>query len=93
MWENLVKWQSRKKLVLPRSCVKEEVTPMGHGICAGTQIKNVLSKLTIPNEEQIKIFCEDQTTISIAKNPMKHVHTKNEKINRYFVEQKIISFA
>ena len=37
------------------------------------------------------MFCDNQSTISIAKNPVHHDRTKHVEIDRHFIKEKIES--
>jgi len=37
----------------------------------------------------MKLFCDNQSAISIAKNPLHHDRTNHVKIDRHFIKKKI----
>ena len=62
---------------------------MAHEICEGIWLKQILEELKIPTEGPIKMVCDNQAAISIAKNPMHHDRTKHVELDRHFVKEKI----
>ncbi|KAJ4700964.1 Retrovirus-related Pol polyprotein from transposon TNT 1-94 [Melia azedarach] len=51
----------------------------------------VLQELSIPVIEPMRMHCDNQSVISIAKNPIHHDRTKHVEIDRHFVKEKIES--
>ena len=45
---------------------------MTHGIYEGMSLKRLPNELKIPVEDSMKMSCDNQTTINIAKNPVHH---------------------
>ncbi|KAL5850211.1 hypothetical protein ACOSQ4_008224 [Xanthoceras sorbifolium] len=86
---NLVTWRSKKQSVVSRSSAEAEFRAMAHGICEGVWLKRVLTELKMPIEGAMRLFCDNQSTIRIAKNPVHHDRTKHVKIDRHFIKEKI----
>ncbi|RVW87743.1 Retrovirus-related Pol polyprotein from transposon RE1 [Vitis vinifera] len=69
VWGNLVTWRSKKQSVVVRSSAEAEYRALAQGICEGTWIKRILSKLGQTSSSPILMMCDNQATISIVKNP------------------------
>ena len=89
VWGNLVTWQNKKQFVIARSSAKAELRVMTYGICEGMWLKRLLNELSIPVEYSMKMFCNNQATINIAKNSVHHDWTKHVEINCHFIKEKI----
>ena len=89
MWGNLVTWRSKKQLVVARSSAEAEFQSMAHGMCEGIWLIRVLLELRILVEKSMKMFCDNQATISIAKNPVHPDRTKHVEIDRHFIKEKV----
>ncbi|RVW63221.1 Retrovirus-related Pol polyprotein from transposon RE1 [Vitis vinifera] len=89
VWGNLVTWRSKKQSVVSRSSAEAEFRAMAHDICEEIWLRRVLKELKISDEEPMKMFCDNQSTISIAKNPVHHDRTKHVEIDRHFIKEKI----
>ena len=74
---------------MSRSSAEVEFRAMAHDICEGIWLKRVLKELKISDEEPMKMFCDNQSAISIAKNPVNHDRTKHVEIDQPFIKEKI----
>lgn len=74
---------------MSRNSVEAEFRAMAHGICEGMWLRRLLKELRIMIEESMKMFCDNQPAISIAKNPAHHDRTKHMEIDRHFIKEKI----
>ncbi|RDX81259.1 hypothetical protein CR513_38082, partial [Mucuna pruriens] len=61
----------------------------GQGICEGLWMKIILNDLKVKYEGPIKLFCDNNSAISIAHNPVKHDRTKHTEIDRHFIKEKL----
>ena len=68
VWEKLVTWRNKKQLVVSRSSVEAEFRVMAHGFCEGMWLKRLLQELQVTMAQPILVLCDNQSTISIAKN-------------------------
>ncbi|KAL5758013.1 hypothetical protein ACOSP7_020624 [Xanthoceras sorbifolium] len=89
VWGNLVTWRSKKQSVVSRSSVEAEFRAMAHGICEGIWLQRLLNELKVPMVKPMELLCDNQATISIAKNPVHHDRTKHVEIDRHFIKEKI----
>ena len=89
LWGNLVTWRSKKQTVVSRSSAEAELRAMAHGVCEGVWLKLLLKEMGLPLESSVKFLCDNQATISIAKNPEYHDRIKHVEIDRHFIREKI----
>ncbi|KAK3023749.1 LOW QUALITY PROTEIN: hypothetical protein RJ639_044458 [Escallonia herrerae] len=89
VWGNLVTWRSKKQSVVSRSSAEAEFRAIALSICEGMWLKRLLEELKITCEGSIKVLCDNQASINIAKNPVHHAMTKHVEIDRHFIREKI----
>lgn len=75
--------------MVARSSAEAEYRAMAHGVCEAIWIKRLLEELKIECEAPIQIYCDNQSTISIAHNPIHHDRTKHVEVDRHFIKEKI----
>ena len=51
--------------------------------------KRLLIDLIVEDKGPIKVLCDNQSAIVIAKNPVHHDKTKHVEIDRHFISEKI----
>ncbi|RDX84623.1 Copia protein, partial [Mucuna pruriens] len=61
------------------------------GICEGLWMKIILDDLKVKYKGPIKLFYDNNSTISIVHNPVQHDRTKHIEIDRYFIKDKLDS--
>ena len=62
---------------------------MAHEICEGMWLQRVLDELKISSGESMMMYCDNQATLSIAKNPVHHDRPKHVEIDCHFIKEKI----
>lgn len=72
--------------MVARSSTEAEFWTMALGVCKGMWLNHILKKLRVENSTSVKLFCDNLSTISIAKNLFHHNCTKHVKIDRYFIK-------
>ena len=70
VWGNLVTWRSKKQSVVARSSAEAEHRTMAHGVCEMLWLKRVLDELRRPIEVPMRLYCDNNAAISIARNPV-----------------------
>ncbi|RVX04977.1 Retrovirus-related Pol polyprotein from transposon TNT 1-94 [Vitis vinifera] len=89
VWGNLVTWRSKKQSVVARNSAEAGFRAMAQGICEGIWLNRLLEELRVPLKHPMVLYCDNQATISIAKNPVHHDRTKHVEIDRHFIKEKI----
>ena len=74
---------------MARSSAKAEFRAMALGLSELLWLKIVLEDPKIPSHRQMKLFCDNQSAISIAHNPVQHNRTKHVEIDRHFIKEKM----
>ena len=86
---NLVTRRSKKQTIVVRSSAEAKFRALANGICEGMWIKRLLEELKFLIDSPVRIFCDNQAVISIAKNPIHHDMTKHVEIDCRFTKEKI----
>ena len=89
VWVNLVTWRRKKQIVVSRSSTEFNFRGIAHNMCEGMRLRRVLRELSISVEKPMKMFCDNQSAISIAKNPIHHDKMKHVEANHHFIKEKI----
>ena len=75
--------------MVSRSSAEAEFRALALGICEGMWLRRLLSELKIAGDRSLKMYCDNQAAISIAKNPVHHDRTKHIEIDCHFISEKI----
>ena len=81
--------EKQKKAVVSCSSAEAKYRAVSQGICEGICLKRLLWELKIPFEKPMKMYCDNQATINIVKNPVHHERTKNVEIDHHFIKGKV----
>ena len=73
---------------MSRSSAEAEFRAMALGICEGMWLRELLA-LRLPYEGHLRLLCDNQAAINIAKDPVHHDRTKHIEIDRHFIKEKI----
>ena len=62
---------------------------MVKGICELLWLKRLMGELVFSSEKPMKLFCDNQSAIKIAENPVQQDRTKHVEIDRNFIYEKL----
>ena len=77
--------------MVARSRVEAQFKALTHWTCELIWIKKLLEELRLFQNNPMKLFCDNQATISIANNPVHHDRTKHVEVDKHFIKEKIES--
>ena len=77
---NLVSWRSKKQGIMVRSSEEAKFKAMAFGLSELLWLQIILEDLQITLQGLIKLFCDNQSAISIAHNPVQYDRIKHIEI-------------
>lgn len=86
---NLVSWSSKKQHVVYRSSTKSECRALALGKTEVLWIQALLTELKFKTETTPVMWCDNQSAISLATNPVYHAKTKHIELDIHFIREKI----
>ena len=84
---NLVIWRSKKQDVVARSSTEAEFRALAHELTEIIWIKRILQDLKIKINGSCNIFCDNQSTIRVAHNPVQHDRMKHVSIDIHYIKE------
>ncbi|CAM9000062.1 unnamed protein product [Rhodiola kirilowii] len=93
---NLVSWFSKKQNSISLSTAEAEYRAAGSSCTQLLWMKQMLSEYGVKQEE-MTLYCDNMSAISISRNPVQHSRTKHIDIRHHFirelVEQKVVTLT
>ncbi|CAM8942212.1 unnamed protein product [Rhodiola kirilowii] len=84
---SLISWKTKKQAVVSRSSAEAEYRAMAHVCCELTCLHRLLIDLQVHIPTPISLYCDNNATMHIAKNPIFHERTKHVELDCHVVRQ------
>ncbi|KAE8734773.1 Detected protein of unknown function [Hibiscus syriacus] len=81
----VVCWSSKKQATTALSSSEAEYTAATSSACQALWLKRILADINLKQKEATVIYCDNQATISMSKNPSFHGRTKHIDIRVHFI--------
>ncbi|GJU00031.1 putative RNA-directed DNA polymerase [Tanacetum coccineum] len=88
---NLVSWKSKKQNTLSKSSAEAEYRALASVTSEVTWILKILKDLQCNDLLPVDLFCDSNSAIKIAANPVFHERTKHLEIDLHFVREKFLN--
>ncbi|XP_078437652.1 uncharacterized protein LOC144708275 [Wolffia australiana] len=86
---SLVTWRSKKQKEVSLSSAEAELRALKRGVLECRWLKHLLEDIGLYDGEGIKLYCDNQSALAIARNPVQHDRTKHMAINRHYLSENI----
>ena len=88
--QNLISWCTKKQTRVSRSSTEAEYRAMAAGVAEAMWLHHITDALGLPSFRP-KIYCDNESTICVTKNPVLHDHMKHVGSDCHFVREKVMA--
>ncbi|KAL4575087.1 hypothetical protein LXL04_021928 [Taraxacum kok-saghyz] len=88
--DSLISWKSKKQVTVSRSSTEAEYRALGSVTAEIIWLRHLLRDFGFFSKEPTLIFCDNDSAIKLATNPIFHERTKHLEVDCHFVRDKIL---
>ncbi|XP_019236085.1 PREDICTED: uncharacterized protein LOC109216394 [Nicotiana attenuata] len=82
-------WKSKKQETVSLSSAEAECRSLRKVIRELVWLKRLLDELTVPSPAPTRVFCDSESALHIARNPVFHERTKHIEVDCHFVRKQL----
>ena len=86
-----ISWKTKKSNVVSRSIAEANYCSMADLSCELQWLKVLFADLWLSHAALMYVYCENQSALYIAENPVFHKHTKHIELDCHFVWERVQS--
>lgn len=86
---SLISWKCKKQNTVARSSAEAEYRSMANALCEVTWIFNMLTEIKFKIPRPIVLYCDNNSAIHIAENPVLHERTKHIELDCHLIRDKV----
>ena len=86
-----VSWKTKKQPTVSRSSAKAEYLSMAITTCELKWLKQLLCDLGVSHSKGMRLYCDSQSALHIAQNPVFHERTKHIEADCHFVRDAVMA--
>lgn len=81
----IISWVSKKQKTVSLSSAEAEYIAATDAACEAVWLRRILSDVEQKQEAPTTIFCDNNSTIAMTKNPVFHARTKHIELRHHFI--------
>ena len=89
MGSGVISWASKKQPIVSQSTAEAEYIAVNAAACQAIWLRRILADLKEEQEDGTTIFCDNFSSIALAKNPVFHGRSKHIEIKYHFIRELI----
>ncbi|KAK9059484.1 hypothetical protein SSX86_020186 [Deinandra increscens subsp. villosa] len=87
---NLVSWKSKKQHTVSRSSAESEYRAMADVTSEMIWVRRLLKELGVISDGLMRLYCDNQSAIHIAKNQVFHERTKHIEVDCHLIRDRVV---
>jgi hypothetical protein len=86
-----VTWSSKKQSTVALSSTEAEYRGVAMAACEVAWLCKLLGDLGLHVDRQVVIYCDNLSSIQLARNPVFHARTKHIEVHYHFIKEKVLA--
>jgi len=86
----VISWCSKRQPTVALSSTEAEYRSATMAAQESTWLKQLIKDLHQPTEYQVRIFCDNLSSICLAENPVFHARTKHIEVHYHYIREKVL---
>ncbi|KAI3725113.1 hypothetical protein L1987_64888 [Smallanthus sonchifolius] len=84
-----ISWQSKKQKVVALSSTEAEYIALSMPGCQAIWLRGIIEELKFQIKHSLTLYCDNKSTISLAKDPVYHDKSKHIRVKYHFIRDLI----
>ena len=86
-----VTWSSKKQLAVALSSTEAEYRGAAMTACEIAWLRKLLDDLGLQVDKKVVIYCDNLSSIQLARNPVFHARTKHIEVHYHFIRERVLA--
>ena len=85
----MVTWRIKKQKEVSLYCAEAELRALKRGVSECRWLKHLLEDIGMYDNASVRLYCDNQSALAIAWNPVQHNRTKHIAMNQHHISENI----